>query len=150
MTRPSGGGEPNLAKAATTGESPPSDPWWEPTPEHFLPEGSESLEPDISVGASRIAVTGFGSSVLYLALLAVIVLLEAGGPGAPGPLFGIAFACLLLGFLLSIVGLSKRHRISPERHKLAIAGLIISVISIVALPFLLVVAFAMFTGDFFT
>lgn len=141
---------PNPAEATVTSESPPSDPRSGSSPEPFLPDGWESLEPDISVGASRIAVTGFGSSVLYLALLAVIVLLEAGGPGAPGPLYGIAFVALLLGLFLSIVGLSKRHRISREHHKLAIAGLVISVISIVALPFLLVVAFAIFLGDFFT
>jgi hypothetical protein len=122
----------------------------EPSAATSFPDGSDVLEHDISIGASRIAVSGFWSSILYLALLAVIVLFEAGGPGAPGPLFGIAFVSLLLGLFLSIIALSKRHRISREHQKLAVTGLVISVISIVALPFLLVVAFAMFMGDFFT
>lgn len=77
-------------------------------------------------------------------------MLEAGGPGAPGVLYAISLVALLLGLVLSIVGLSKRHRISREHHKLAIAGLVISMVSIVAVPFLLIVAFAMFMGDFFT
>ena len=102
------------------------------------------------MAATRIAVTGFGASVFFLALVALIVILEAAGPGAPGFLYGISLVALVLGLVLSIVGLSKRHRISRQHHRLAIAGLVISVASIVALPFLLIVIFAMFQGEFFT
>ena len=139
-------------RARSTITSSPSPPEDDPGqfPEPSLSEFTEAFEPDISVAAGRIAVTGFGASVFFLVLVALIVMLEAGGPGAPGFLYGISLVALGLGLVLSIVGLSKRHRISRKDHRLAVAGLVISVASIVALPFLLIVAFAMFMGDFFT
>lgn len=133
-----------------TSDSPPPDPGSDWSSEPPFPPGSGSFEPDISVAATRIALTGFWASVFFLALVAVIVMLEAGGSGAPGFLYGISLVALVLGLVLSVVGLSKRHRISRQHHKLAIAGLIMSVASIVALPFLLIVIFAMFLGEFFT
>lgn len=119
-------------------------------PEPVGPDEPYSFEPDISVGVTRTAAAGLASSLFHVTLVAVIVALEAWSSGAPGPVYAVAFVALALGLFLSVAALSKRHRMSREHHRLAIAGLVISVISVVALPFLAVVAVAILRGDFFS
>ena len=119
------------------------------TPDYIGPDEPHGFEPDISIGVTRTAATGLSCSLFHVVMVAVIVALEA-GRGAPGPVYAVAFVALALGLFLSVAALSKRHRMSREHHRLAIAGLVIAVISIVALPFLAVVAVAVLRGDFFS
>ena len=110
----------------------------------------DSTPAQTSVAANRIALVGFGCSVLSLLLLVTIVMLEASEVLWPGFLLGIGFIAFLAGFVLSIIGLTKRNRIDRQNYKLAVADFVITVVVAVAIPFLVVLAFASFLNDYFT
>ena len=76
----------------------------------------------------RIATIGFWGSVGSLPVFWLGLAIEAGALLAAG---GIMWA---LGLGLSIAALNKRNRPGPGHRRLAIAGIAVAIVAIIALP----------------
>ena len=98
---------------------------------------------ETSVAANRIARVGLGCSVLSLLLVVTLVIFEASDFDAPVFLFGMGFIAVFVGGVLSMVTVSKRSRIDRQNYKLALAGLVITGVVVVAIPFLMALAFSL-------
>ena len=99
---------------------------------------------------TRSAVVGFWCSLFTLLLVVIIVMLEATEVLWPGFLLGIGFITLLTGFVCSVVAMTRRRRIDRQSHRMAVAGLVISAVVVVAIPILLLLAFFIFLKESFT
>ena len=116
------------------GPPPPPRP-----PPGGAPDGPPSYEPTM---ANRIAAIGFTCSIGCLPVFALGVATEA------GLLFAASGIMWLLGLGLSIAALSKQERPSPTHRRLAVAGIVIPVVSIIVIPILLVWALISFINSF--
>lgn len=94
-----------------------------------------------SARADEIAVVGFWCSIGFLVVLPLGVF-----TGQPF-LFWSSVVLMLVGLGLSIAGASRRNT-SRGPRRLAIVGIVIPIVAIIAIPILIVVALVSFYNNF--